>query len=280
MDQKQVAVGCEECEFRGWLHVRQPFEIQRCDTCAREISDEIATQSHQRDCGCDWPAVDYQDLLRRRSFFGNDKNLPTQLRELVGKFHELASQRYLFHVNIYSLASLLGEALQFYHNNWTVLENVPSIYKELESLATYLVIVTALVQRKNWKPHWLWFPEDGTMINGKWYAKKGVPPFQSKFSRVTSVNISPKEIENVRGLIAELHKLGVHPVLLHDEIQVNTDNLSPEIRIKVAGIMKEFLDNYTKEIIARTEAEVKLNRKRDPLEDLTWEELAQKGDQL
>lgn len=280
MDQKQAAVGCEECEFRGWLHVRQPFEIQQCDTCAGEISDEVAIQFHQRDCGCDWPAIDYQDLFRRRSFFGSDKNLPTQLRVLVDKFHELASQRHLFHVNIYSLASLLGEALQFYHNNWTILENVPSIYKELESLATYLVIVTALVQRKNWKPHWLWFPEDGTIINEKWYAKKKVPPFQSKFSQLTAADISPKEVEKVRGLIAELRKLGVHPVLLHDEIQVNTDNLSPEIRSKVAGIMKEFLNNYAKEIIARTGDLSKLSLKVDPLEDLTWEELAQRGDNL
>lgn len=49
---------CEECGGKKWLHMGEPFEIQRCDACSDD-DDSNAVELHRKDCGCDWPEVDY-----------------------------------------------------------------------------------------------------------------------------------------------------------------------------------------------------------------------------
>lgn len=47
---------------KGWLHMHEPFEIQKCDECGRFENDEEAAKQHDIDCpNCYWPKVDYQD---------------------------------------------------------------------------------------------------------------------------------------------------------------------------------------------------------------------------
>lgn len=54
----------EPCSWgcRGWLHSSDPFEVQKCDACARFKSDDEAREVHKKECeGCRWPDIDYQD---------------------------------------------------------------------------------------------------------------------------------------------------------------------------------------------------------------------------
>ena len=45
--------GCEECGWKGWVHMREPFEIQVCDTCAGgEVSDRDAIEWHRPVWAC------------------------------------------------------------------------------------------------------------------------------------------------------------------------------------------------------------------------------------
>lgn len=45
----------------GWIHMDEPYEIQKCDTCEKYKSDEEAVEAHRKECGCTWPEVDFQD---------------------------------------------------------------------------------------------------------------------------------------------------------------------------------------------------------------------------
>lgn len=45
----------------GWVHMNEPYEIEKCDTCGKYKSDEEAVAAHKKECGCQWPEVDYQN---------------------------------------------------------------------------------------------------------------------------------------------------------------------------------------------------------------------------
>lgn len=56
---------------KGWLHMNEPEEIQRCDECKRFPDDDQARAAHRVECGCDWPEVAPREApLQRRSIVG------------------------------------------------------------------------------------------------------------------------------------------------------------------------------------------------------------------
>lgn len=246
------SIGCAECDWRGWIHMKEPFEIQGCDTCrgpSREDSD--AVEAHRKDCGCDWPEVDYQDYFRRNSFFGlleKHRTMAPPLRALMDRFHALASDRKNFATNVNQMAEVLGEAIDAYHNHWVLQEEEGSFYNELQALGMSLLVVLSVIFRKRWKEHWTWNFEDGTYLDWKWYAKKPVTnPFLNRMHQVQAVSsdaahLPDKYWETVNSYLDKIRALGATIYQVHDEISVNFND-KPEIVGDVNSLLAE-LTNY------------------------------------
>ncbi len=102
--------GCEECDWRGWIHCGEPFEIERHDLCATFPSEEAAVKAHAVDCGCDWPPVDYQNLLTRwvDIYSGHRRQMPSDIQLALRELCRLASDRSGFLNNLDQLMSLVG----------------------------------------------------------------------------------------------------------------------------------------------------------------------------
>ena len=43
----------------GFLHMDEPFEIERCDECGRFQTDDEAREAHEVECKCGWPLFDW-----------------------------------------------------------------------------------------------------------------------------------------------------------------------------------------------------------------------------
>lgn len=169
--------GCEECNWKGWLHMGEPFEIQGCDTCDDGDSDDVsAVELHRKDCGCDWPETDHQHYVRRASFYVKQESAwDENLHELMVRFHRTASLRDRFTQNLPALVTLLGQALEEFHRRWDALvakDTNREVYGSLTSLAITLVRILSFVQSGRWKPHWTWNHSDGFEDGEKWFTKE------------------------------------------------------------------------------------------------------------
>jgi hypothetical protein len=161
---------CDVCGGKKWIHMGEPFEVQRCDQCT-EDDDSVAVDLHRKDCGCDWPEVDYQNLAFR--YISIPKGLPQDLATVLERFKATVAHRELFSLNINRLISILGEALELYYKHWDeVGGREATLYQHIQGTACLLVSVSSIIQRGLWKPHWTWGPDDGTIIDGKWYAQR------------------------------------------------------------------------------------------------------------
>lgn len=159
---------CSDCGGHRWLHMGEPFEIQRCDTCSDGSEDE-AIELHRKQCGCDWPDVDYQHLAFR--FMEVPAEGPQELREKIEGFKELAAQRDQFSQNITKLMVILGEILEIYYKHWEELgERDSDLFSNIQGTGCVLIQVTSLIYRGLWKAHWLWDEEDGIILGEKWFA--------------------------------------------------------------------------------------------------------------
>lgn len=49
-----AALRCAD-DCPGFLHMNEPFEIERCDECGRFDTDDEARHVHRIECGCDHP---------------------------------------------------------------------------------------------------------------------------------------------------------------------------------------------------------------------------------
>ena len=209
--------GCEECDWTGWVHSHEPFEIQRCDTCTDGYGDNEAIKFHQQDCGCDWPEMDYQNVLFRRSFFSSNEPVHPELREIMNRFHEVTSFRDLLLVNRYILMSLLGEVFRLPYARWEKQD------VELYEIATYLLEIESLVSNGLWKPHWLFTFDEGTVIGEKWFAHKPVrpmnpPPIQSSMS---DAQVPDREyLTKFNGYVEKIRALGADITFVHDEYNI------------------------------------------------------------
>lgn len=174
-----LSIGCGECEYKGWLHFNEPFEIERCDTCAPEgFTDQDAVRKHRVDCGCEWPEVDYQHLIHRALIYDQGEFKDRTLHAMCEQFWLLAEDRENFLENLEGLMDLLGQAIEKYYELDT--HDLPPwerpskyIHNSFEVVSNNLMIVFSLKRQGLWKPHWLWDHLDGEIKDGKWYPKKG-----------------------------------------------------------------------------------------------------------
>lgn len=166
---------CSACNDLHWLHIGEPFEIQWCD-CTSAGNDAIAVELHRKECGCDWPDVDYQNLAFRWIELRNQEMVPKELRDVIHRYQTTAGQRELFALNITHLTSLVGQALQLYYKHWDQLGGRQGyLFNQLQGVACCLVSAISLIECGLWKPHWTWDPDDGTIIDGKWRAQSKTP---------------------------------------------------------------------------------------------------------
>lgn len=211
---------CEECDGKKWLHMGEPFEIQRCDACSDD-DDSNAVELHRKDCGCDWPEVDYQNLIWR--FIGDDRRLPKELSAAIDRFKSSAAQRPMFILNVGHLIALLGEILELYYKSWDELGGrESSLFSNIQGTACALATVMSLAERGLWKPHWVWYPDDGVFIDGKWKAQNPAleDPSNDIFMQVVRAHL-PK-------LQAALKKPRFNPKLIHAALTAAKSGLASE----------------------------------------------------
>lgn len=85
--------GCEECDFKGWVHCSDPVEIQRHDSCGTFQNDEEARKAHRKDHpGCEHPEFDYvhrtwRDLTDAQEYLNKTPGMQKPL-ELIGSLRE------------------------------------------------------------------------------------------------------------------------------------------------------------------------------------------------
>ena len=161
---------CEDCGGCGWLHMGEPFEIQECDSCSI-LSDRQAISLHEHQCGCDWPSIDYQNLVHR--FIEDNRDYPPAFREAVYNFRTMALDRKNFARNVPSLVFLFGKVLDIFHKTPELeLYSFRSVLENLKRLSMLLIHIDFLIKSGQWKDHWLWVVEDGKFQGERWIAAK------------------------------------------------------------------------------------------------------------
>jgi len=165
-------VGCEECGGQGWLHMSEPFEIERCDNCSPNGWDDLkAAKKHRETCGCDWPETDYQNMVTRSSFFGWREVVP-RLLEVMNKFWSVARDRKNFVVNLPKMVEILGRAHEVYWDCAKEQDSLLPFRDRLSFLASTLVVLTSMQSRGQLPDHWFWYLEEGKLRGDKWKAEK------------------------------------------------------------------------------------------------------------
>lgn len=56
-------ISVQEDKSPGWIHIGEPFEIERDDEVGLFETDDEAVEAHRKECGCPWPEFDYQDAI-------------------------------------------------------------------------------------------------------------------------------------------------------------------------------------------------------------------------
>jgi hypothetical protein len=153
--------GCEECSYKGFLHMSQPFEIERCDNCAPDLfGDTDAAELHRLKCGCDWPEFDYHDVINRALLYP-DRYFPDSPTKIsINNFLATAHSRDNFLNNLPRLCKEIAVVYQLFHESGSdnKREDVGnSIDFVIETLAT----ISSLQMKKELKEHWFWEFEEG-----------------------------------------------------------------------------------------------------------------------
>lgn len=172
--------GCEECQHRGFLHMHEPFEIERCDACApEEFTDDDAIELHRIRCGCDWPEQDYRHALWR-SFDYRIKD--EGLRETIDTFRAYLEANGPGSANtVEGLASDIGylailakEILIAFQNRKIRAANDIYVFRNVEWVAVTLDKLIRRLDENKLPLHWFWPMEKGTYNkeNDTWAARR------------------------------------------------------------------------------------------------------------
>lgn len=166
--------GCEECRHRGFLHMVDPFEIQRCDACSpSDFTDDDAIELHRIRCGCDWPEHDYPHVFGRAlEYRVNDVALEVAME----RFSELAYDREGFKTNIGRLAAAATEVVRAFRQRSRASNSDEYILKEIDWIAETLKKLLELMKQNKLPDHWFWSLGEGTYDAKKdiWIAR--TPP--------------------------------------------------------------------------------------------------------
>ncbi len=136
---------CDSCQGKGWLHMDQPFEIEKCDACDGARDDSHAVFLHRKDHpGCQWPEHDLVDAFLRQLGYLEDASLSTQAGKLLENIISSASRDTLpkMAMSLFSaigcLATLLedpDDSSRKQRQNWNHLEHALSYLSQIYFLA-------------------------------------------------------------------------------------------------------------------------------------------------
>jgi hypothetical protein len=237
----QEKVGCEECDHKGWIHSHEPFEIQQCDTCTGSVADWTdtkAAQAHLLDCGCDWPATDFQSLIQRGLFYAAKGTDPSKAMDALLKAHKLAADRRRFITNLPGIMVAVGMALRAYDAAGQLL----GARQYLESVCDDLLIVFSLASTGVWTDRWLWHYEDGTVIGGKWRAR---PPGREMRLLQGGGEFLPRPdaayLKKVSEYTEAIRALGGKILQVHDEMMISFPD-DPEVAKKITDLSIELMN--------------------------------------
>lgn len=173
MSEEEKREACEECDFKGWCHWNEPFEIERCDNCGFLEDDEAAAVAHARDCGCDWPAMDYQSAFCSWLNSGIHWHLPPELATKYRLAQELGHDRENFANNLEQLMDLVGGLV-----HGSLLTDAPNkdhwvneVLRQMRGAGSILLNVAHLKKNGQWRDYWLGDAHDGTFDDktGRWH---------------------------------------------------------------------------------------------------------------
>lgn len=98
-----VSEECNECAGYGFVHMDEPFEIERCDYCQKFATYDAAADAHDTLCDCGWP----REELREEKEDSVERKLNIQIigragagKTIIAKFLQVTLKQSGFETNL------------------------------------------------------------------------------------------------------------------------------------------------------------------------------------